>query len=324
MIIRPLGISGAYRVTRSPAATSVASSTSGTGPTCWPGDRCRLVRAPGERVTSRGRVRYADPLRRGCLRGRPKYVTCVQGRVADVVVDIRVGSPTFGRWIPIELDARSKSAVLIGEGLGHGFQALTQDATIMYLLSHRYEPSVEHGINPLCPTLAIRWPIPDRSSPSGTGRRRVCLRPRRRGCCRCSCRSVRRFGRRFAGFHRSDHIPRRADRSLRNLRSGSTRSRTAANSAARGYIARNVSGAMQGVLGQVDPPAGRSHVRVHRVQQGAESRHIGGYVQCQGPAPHQGEGDRTRAFGPEPLEDRQEDRAASGRNCSSTLRMTSS
>jgi len=93
--------------------------------------------------------------------GQAKYVTCVQGRVADVVVDIRVGSPTFGRWIPIELDARRKSAVLISEGLGHGFQALTEDATVMYLLSHRYEPGIEHGVNPLCPTLAIRWPIPD-------------------------------------------------------------------------------------------------------------------------------------------------------------------
>lgn len=91
--------------------------------------------------------------------GQAKYVTCVQGRVADVVVDIRVGSPTYGRWVPVELDARSKSAVLVGEGLGHGFQALTEDATVMYLLSSRYNPSAEHGINPLCPTLAISWPI---------------------------------------------------------------------------------------------------------------------------------------------------------------------
>lgn len=100
-------------------------------------------------------------------------MTCVQGRVADVVVDVRVGSPTFGRWIPIELDARRKTAVLIKEGLGHGFQALTEDATVMYLLSSRYNPGVEHGINPLCPTLSIRWPVPepilsvkDREAPS--------------------------------------------------------------------------------------------------------------------------------------------------------------
>lgn len=108
--------------------------------------------------------------RRGALRGihfadvppgQAKYVTCVQGRVADVVVDLRVGSPTFGRWIPIELDARTKSAVLIGEGLGHGFQALTPDATVMYLLSQRYDPAIEHGVNPLCPTLGIHWPLPD-------------------------------------------------------------------------------------------------------------------------------------------------------------------
>lgn len=93
--------------------------------------------------------------------GQAKYVTCVRGRVADVVVDIRVGSPTFGRWIPIELDARSKSAVLVGEGLGHGFQALTEGATVMHLLSQSYSPAIEHGITPLCPTLGINWPIPD-------------------------------------------------------------------------------------------------------------------------------------------------------------------
>jgi dTDP-4-dehydrorhamnose 3,5-epimerase len=93
--------------------------------------------------------------------GQAKYVTCVQGRVADVIVDIRVGSPTFGRWIPVELDAQRKTAVLVGEGLGHGFQALTPDATILYLLSSRYTPLREHGVNPLDPTLAIEWPLAD-------------------------------------------------------------------------------------------------------------------------------------------------------------------
>ena len=61
----------------------------------------------------------------------------------------------------MELDAQRKSAVLIGEGLGHGFQALTPDATILYLLSERYNPLREHGVNPLDPTLAIQWPLPD-------------------------------------------------------------------------------------------------------------------------------------------------------------------
>lgn len=93
--------------------------------------------------------------------GQAKYVTCVQGRVADVVVDVRLGSPTFGRWVPIELDARRKSAVLVGEGLGHGFQALTEDATVMYLLSSRYNSEAEHAIDPLCPTLDISWPVAD-------------------------------------------------------------------------------------------------------------------------------------------------------------------
>lgn len=161
VVIEPLGILGAFRVT--PIART---DTRGQFYEWYRPDL--LAEATGaDWCVQQANVSQS---RQGALRGihfsevppgQAKYVTCVQGRVADVVVDIRVGSPTFGRWIPIELDARSKVAVLIGEGLGHGFQALTEDATVMYLLSQRYSPAVEHGINPLCRTLGIRWPIPD-------------------------------------------------------------------------------------------------------------------------------------------------------------------
>ncbi|MBF9067931.1 dTDP-4-dehydrorhamnose 3,5-epimerase [Streptacidiphilus fuscans] len=90
--------------------------------------------------------------------GQAKYVTCVRGAVLDVIVDLRVGSPTFGQWEGVRLDDADRRAVYISEGLGHGFCALTDDATLSYLCSETYNPTGEHGIHPLDPTLAIEWP----------------------------------------------------------------------------------------------------------------------------------------------------------------------
>ncbi|MER6829029.1 dTDP-4-dehydrorhamnose 3,5-epimerase [Streptosporangium sp. NPDC000563] len=105
--------------------------------------------------------------RRGTLRGvhfadvppsQAKYLKCVKGAVFDVVVDIRVGSPTFGRWESVILDDRDHRAVYVSEGLGHAFMALTDDATVVYLCSEGYAPRREHGIDPLDPELGIDWP----------------------------------------------------------------------------------------------------------------------------------------------------------------------
>ncbi|MEU3170204.1 dTDP-4-dehydrorhamnose 3,5-epimerase [Streptosporangium sp. NPDC006930] len=105
--------------------------------------------------------------RRGTLRGvhfadvppsQAKYVKCVRGAVFDVLVDIRVGSPTFGRWEAVVLDDRDHRAVYVSEGLGHAFMALTDDATVVYLCSEGYAPGREHGINPLDAELGIEWP----------------------------------------------------------------------------------------------------------------------------------------------------------------------
>jgi dTDP-4-dehydrorhamnose 3,5-epimerase len=90
--------------------------------------------------------------------GQAKYVTCTRGAVLDVIVDIRLGSPTFGRWEGVRLDEDSRKAVYIAEGLGHGFCALSDDATLTYLCSATYNPTGEHGIHPLDPDLDIRWP----------------------------------------------------------------------------------------------------------------------------------------------------------------------
>lgn len=90
--------------------------------------------------------------------GQAKYVTCVSGAVLDVVVDIRVGSPTYRRWETVRLDDETRQAVYVAEGLGHGFMALSEQATVVYLCSEPYAPTREHGINPLDPDLGIAWP----------------------------------------------------------------------------------------------------------------------------------------------------------------------
>ena len=92
--------------------------------------------------------------------GQAKYVTCVRGAVWDVVVDLRIGSPTFGRWEGARLDDVDRAAVFLSEGLGHAFMALTDDATVVYACSEGYAPAREHGVHPLDPELAIAWPSP--------------------------------------------------------------------------------------------------------------------------------------------------------------------
>ncbi|MFI9155362.1 dTDP-4-dehydrorhamnose 3,5-epimerase [Streptomyces sp. NPDC053367] len=105
--------------------------------------------------------------RRGVLRGvhyadvppgQAKYVTCVRGEVLDVVIDLRVGSPTFRQWEAVRLDDDTRHAVFLAEGLGHAFMALTDDATVVYLCSTGYAPEREHGVHPLDADLGIEWP----------------------------------------------------------------------------------------------------------------------------------------------------------------------
>jgi dTDP-4-dehydrorhamnose 3,5-epimerase len=90
--------------------------------------------------------------------GQAKYVTCAKGAVLDVVVDIRVGSPTFGRWDSVLLDDVDRRAIYLAEGLGHAFMSLEDDSTVLYLCSAPYAPGREHGIHPLDPALGIAWP----------------------------------------------------------------------------------------------------------------------------------------------------------------------
>lgn len=94
-----------------------------------------------------------------------KYVTCVSGSVFDVVVDIRSGSPTFGRWAAVLLDDQARKTIYISEGLAHGFLALQDNSTVMYLCSAEYNPQREHTICATDPALAIDWPLVDGAPP---------------------------------------------------------------------------------------------------------------------------------------------------------------
>lgn len=105
---------------------------------------------------------------RGVVRGihfadvppsQAKYVTCVAGAVLDVIVDIRVGSPTFGQWTSVRLDSQTRKAVYLSEGLGHGFASLVDGSTVVYLCSEPYAPAREHEVHPLDPELAIDWQL---------------------------------------------------------------------------------------------------------------------------------------------------------------------
>ena len=104
---------------------------------------------------------------KGTLRGvhfadvppsQAKYVYCPSGAVLDVVVDIRVGSPTFGQHDSVRLDDVQRRAVFVLEGLGHAFIALSDAATVTYLVTEPFSPTREHGINPMDPALALPWP----------------------------------------------------------------------------------------------------------------------------------------------------------------------
>jgi dTDP-4-dehydrorhamnose 3,5-epimerase len=89
-----------------------------------------------------------------------KIVRCTHGRVFDVVVDVRAGSPTFGRWESFDLSAEDGRAVYIPAGFAHGFQTLTDATELHYLISAPYEPAAAAGARWDDPALAITWPLP--------------------------------------------------------------------------------------------------------------------------------------------------------------------
>jgi dTDP-4-dehydrorhamnose 3,5-epimerase len=104
---------------------------------------------------------------RGSVRGihyalvppsQAKFVQCQRGSIKDYVIDIRVGSPTFGQFDEIELSENSASSIFIEEGLAHAFVALENQTVVTYFVTEKYNPEREKGINPFDKTLNVKWP----------------------------------------------------------------------------------------------------------------------------------------------------------------------
>jgi dTDP-4-dehydrorhamnose 3,5-epimerase len=158
MDIRALKIDGAFEITprQFPDGRGVFLES-------FRGDR--LAAAIGHRldiiqtnvsVSSAGTVRgvhFAD-----VPPSQAKYVTTLAGSFIDFVIDIRVGSPTFGLWDSVLLDTVDRRAIYLAEGLGHAICALQDDSTVMYLCSATYDPAREHAINPLDPDIGLDLP----------------------------------------------------------------------------------------------------------------------------------------------------------------------
>ncbi len=103
------------------------------------------------RHTLRG-LHYQEP------HGQAKLVQVLEGAVYDVVVDIRLGSPTFGKWLGVELSAQNNRQLFIPAGFAHGFVVMSERAIFVYKCSDYYAPNAEGGIIFSDPDLAISWP----------------------------------------------------------------------------------------------------------------------------------------------------------------------
>jgi dTDP-4-dehydrorhamnose 3,5-epimerase len=88
-----------------------------------------------------------------------KLVRCIEGAIFDVAVDLRVGSPTLGQWVGVELDAQTMRQVMVPNGFAHGFVTLSERAQVLYKCTGYYTPSAEGTIAWNAPEVAIEWPV---------------------------------------------------------------------------------------------------------------------------------------------------------------------
>ena len=91
--------------------------------------------------------------------GQAKLVRCPRGRIFDVAVDLRRGSPTYGQWEGHELDDERHRQLFVPVGFAHGFAVLSEDADVTYLLSSAYDPATESGIAWDDPDVGVEWPV---------------------------------------------------------------------------------------------------------------------------------------------------------------------
>lgn len=89
-----------------------------------------------------------------------KLVRCTRGRIFDVIVDVRRGSPTAGQWEAVELSAENRRMIYVPAGFAHGYQTLEDDTEMFYLVSEPYHPESARGHRPEDPAFKIRWPLP--------------------------------------------------------------------------------------------------------------------------------------------------------------------
>ena len=158
--IAPTGIAGVFSVTRRRLADERGylsrlfepEEMSGAG---WSGPIAQINETGTAKAGTVRGLHFQHP-----PHAEMKLVSCIAGRILDVAVDLRKGSPTFMRTVALELSAENGTALLIPEGCAHGFQALTDDVRMIYLHSAPYAAAHEGGFDAADPALAIAWPLP--------------------------------------------------------------------------------------------------------------------------------------------------------------------
>ena len=130
---------------------------------------CAEELAPAGWTSAIAQINHTHTARSGTVRGmhyqKPPYaemklVSCLQGKIWDVAVDLRQSSSTFLHWHAEVLSADNHRALLIPEGFAHGFQTLSDDVHLLYCHSEAYHLESERGLNVLDPRLGIDWPLP--------------------------------------------------------------------------------------------------------------------------------------------------------------------
>jgi len=160
MKLRPTPLQGMYEIRHTPAGDARGRFTRLF---------CERELAPIRSGLHFTQINLSETRGRGTLRGmhyqtppaaEAKLIRCLRGRVFDVAVDLRAGSPTFLRWHALELSEENDWAVFIPEGFAHGFQTLTDEAHLLYMHTAPWTPACEGGLRHDDPRLAIAWPLP--------------------------------------------------------------------------------------------------------------------------------------------------------------------